>query len=232
MARPQLSIGIIFKNEIRCLERCLKSFQALREAVPCEIVMADTGSTDGSYEIAAKYADILFNFPWVNDFAAARNAVMDRCSGKWFLTVDADEWLDEDISELVSFLRSNRKRDEKIGTVIIRNYLTDRLSAGEQSDFVAIRLIRMSSGMRYKGIIHEKLPVSLSVDPAIRFTHTILQHDGYIGLNSERGRAKRERNLALLEIELEKIQMMHRGCCNILKAAGWSRTIWSASDGA
>ena len=109
MARPQLSIGIIFRNEARCLERCLKSFQALKAAVPCEIVMADTGSTDGSYEIAAKYADILFDFPWINDFSAARNAVMDRCSGKWYLSVDADEWLSEDISELVDFLRSLKK---------------------------------------------------------------------------------------------------------------------------
>ena len=42
MSKPVLSIGIIFKNEIRCLERCLKSLQPLREAVPCELVMADS----------------------------------------------------------------------------------------------------------------------------------------------------------------------------------------------
>ena len=45
-AKPVLSIGMIFKNEIRCLERCLKSLQPLREAVPCELVMSDTGSDD------------------------------------------------------------------------------------------------------------------------------------------------------------------------------------------
>ena len=90
MSKPVLSIGIIFKNEIRCLERCLKSLQPLREAVPCELVMADTGSDDGSREIAEKYADILFDFPWINDFSAARNAVMDRSTGAWFLTLDAD----------------------------------------------------------------------------------------------------------------------------------------------
>jgi len=103
--RPLLSIGIIFKNEIRCLERCLKSFQPLREAIPCEIVMADTGSIDGSRYVAERYADILFDFPWIDDFSAARNAVMDRCSGKWYLSIDADEWLDGDITELVEILR-------------------------------------------------------------------------------------------------------------------------------
>ena len=45
---PLLSIGIIFKNEERCIERCLQSLEALRQAIPCELVMADTGAEDGS----------------------------------------------------------------------------------------------------------------------------------------------------------------------------------------
>ncbi len=90
---PLLSVGIIFKNEARCIERCLKSLLPLKELLSCEIVMADTGSTDGSREIAQQYADILIDFPWINDFSAARNAVMDRCSGKWYFSIDCDEWL-------------------------------------------------------------------------------------------------------------------------------------------
>ena len=58
-----LSIGIIFKNEIRGLERCVKSLQTLRETLPCQLVMADTGSEDGSHDIAVKYADVFFRFP-------------------------------------------------------------------------------------------------------------------------------------------------------------------------
>ena len=95
MKKPLLSIGIIFKNEIRCLERCLMSLKPLREAISCEVVMADTGSDDGSREVAEKYADILIDFPWIDDFAAARNAVLDRSSGEWFMTLDADKILYE-----------------------------------------------------------------------------------------------------------------------------------------
>ena len=73
-----------------CLEKCLNALEPLRQAIPCELVIADTGSTDKTKEIAEKYADILFDFKWVNDFSKARNAVMDKCSGKWYLTVDAD----------------------------------------------------------------------------------------------------------------------------------------------
>ena len=81
MPKPLLSIGMIVKDEIRCIEKCLKALQPLREAFPCELVIADTGSTDGTREVAERYADILFDFSWIDDFAAARNAVMDRCSG-------------------------------------------------------------------------------------------------------------------------------------------------------
>ena len=204
MARAQLSIGMIFKNESRCLERCLQSLQPLRRAVPCELVMADTGSTDGSREIAERYADVLFDFPWIDDFSAARNAVINRCTGKWFLSIDSDEWMDEDIGELTELLKSPLRRAEQAGTVIIRNYLSDRLSDGDYRDFLAIRLIRISSGLRYVGAIHEHVPVVANEEPIIQLKCTILHHDGYVGLNDERGREKRERNLALIRSELEK----------------------------
>ena len=130
MSTPLLSIGIIFKNEIRCLERCLKSLQPLRDALPCEVVMADTGATDGSRAVAERYADILFDFPWVNDFSAARNAVMERCSGKWYMTIDCDEWVGADIQGFVTFLTAQHEFD--FGGVIIRNYNTLELEAGTE----------------------------------------------------------------------------------------------------
>ena len=46
MNQPLLSIGMIVKNEERCLEKCLKALEPLRQAIPCELVIADTGSTD------------------------------------------------------------------------------------------------------------------------------------------------------------------------------------------
>ena len=108
--KPIVSIGLIVKNEIRCIERCLKALQPLRDAVPCELVIADTGSTDGTREIAQKYADICFDFEWIDDFSAARNAVMDRCSGKWFFSIDADEYLDDNIDMLKQFFLSPHKK--------------------------------------------------------------------------------------------------------------------------
>lgn len=204
-SRPLLSIGMIFKNEIRCLERCLKSLAPLREAIPCELVMADTGADDGSREVAEKYADILFDFPWINDFAAARNAVMDRCSGQWFMTIDADEWFDDDCDELIDFLQTDGWHISDVASLIVRNHNSSEISLDTSfADFVALRILRMSLGVRYVGIIHEYWPVVPQENrPLSKLSKTILHHDGYIGLNTEKGKAKRDRNLSLLRKQLD-----------------------------
>lgn len=196
--KPILTIGIIFKNEIRCLEHCLKALAPLRESIPCELIMADTGSSDGSRKIAEQYADILFDFPWIGDFSAARNAVMNRASGQWYLTIDTDEYLDEDISELVKFLRSTNNQSELVCGIVQRNYETLEMDS-RYADFMAIRMIRMSTGLRYQGIIHELWPFEDQGIKEVRtLSHTILHHDGYVEIDSTQGKAKRERNLMLL----------------------------------
>lgn len=203
MPKPFISIGIIFKNEIRCLERCLRSLAPLREAIPCELVMADTGSSDGSREVAEKYADILFDFPWINDFSAARNAVMDRCTGRWYLSLDADEWLDADLSELVTFVRANNSKTWDTCMLRIRNYMTEG-DGSDYSDFFVSRMLRMSTGLRYQGAIHELWKYDDGRLLRANMLQTILHHDGYVGLNTGDGEAKRKRNQALLREELEK----------------------------
>ena len=203
MEKPVLSIGIIFRDDIRCIERCLTALEPLRKAVPCQLVMADTGSVDGSRAVAERFADILIDFPWINDFSAARNAVIDRSTGHWFLSVDTDEYLDEDISELVYFLTHKKKQTHDYCGIVIRNYSTYEMD-GDYSDFIAIRMARMSIGPHYKGNIHERwanLPETLTIVPLKR---TIFRHDGYVGLNSEAGKAKRERNLTLIREKLKQ----------------------------
>lgn len=197
-----LTIGMIVKNEIRCLERCLKALQPLREAVPSELIIADTGSDDGTREIAEKYADLVFDFPWINDFAAARNSVLDRANGEWFLTVDADEYLDEDCTEIVGYLSHPQLWKHNFCGVIIRNYGSADLS-GSYSDFLAVRMARMSFGARYTGAIHEMWTNS---DGAQIYGHrrTVFHHDGYVGLGTEKGAAKRKRNMDLLKEHLKE----------------------------
>jgi glycosyltransferase involved in cell wall biosynthesis len=84
----KLSIAIICKNEQACLEKCLESIKDADEIVIC-----DTGSTDKTIEIAKKYTDKIYTFPWINDFSAARNFAKEKCTGDWILSIDADHQL-------------------------------------------------------------------------------------------------------------------------------------------
>src|ERR1019366_3284007 len=87
-----LSVCMIVKNEERNLARCLDSVQGLAG----ELIVVDTGSTDETPGIAARYgAEVIpFDFTIV-DFAAARNHALERSSGRWILMLDADETLDQ-----------------------------------------------------------------------------------------------------------------------------------------
>src|SRR5580658_6649080 len=87
-----LSFCMIVKNEERNLPRCLDSVRGLAE----EYIVVDTGSTDATASIAARYgAEVIpFDFTIV-DFAAARNHAIERARGRWILMLDADETLDQ-----------------------------------------------------------------------------------------------------------------------------------------
>ncbi len=204
MSQPLLSIGMIVKNEERCLEKCLKALEPLRQAIPCELVIADTGSTDKTKEIAAKYADVLFDFKWVNDFSKARNAVMDRCSGKWYLTVDADEYLVPEINELVSFLLSPTATKKQQATVVLRNHFSTDMN-GTYSDFNAQRMCRMNTNTRYTNTIHEYFYApDITFDDIHILNNTIFDHDGYAYISPEHRIQKEARNLELLEENLKQ----------------------------
>jgi glycosyltransferase involved in cell wall biosynthesis len=86
-----LTITLIVRNEEATLGRCLDSVRGLAD----EIVVVDTGSTDGTREIAASYGARLVDFAWCDDFAAARNESLRQATGRWVLWLDADEYFDD-----------------------------------------------------------------------------------------------------------------------------------------
>lgn len=218
MKKPLLSIGMIIKNEIRCLERCLKSLEPLRKAIPCELVIADTGSTDGSRELAALYADILFDFVWVNDFSAARNAVLERCTGEWYLTIDADEWL-EDIEELVAFLTGPEGKYFNTAMVYQHNYGDPLLL--QYSNSLVPRMGKLREGkLRYQYSIHEVLYfVDNTPFNTKLLENTFLHHDGYVDIGDGSKEAKGRRNMELLREEQKKHPQDLRTLCQCVQSA-------------
>ncbi len=85
-----ISVCMIVKNEEKVLARCLEPLKQVAD----EIVIADTGSTDGTKEIAGKYTDKIYDFKWTGDFSDARNFVFSKATGDYIYSADADEVLD------------------------------------------------------------------------------------------------------------------------------------------
>src|SRR5690348_13490918 len=85
-----LGLSMIVKNEAHTLRMCLGSVQG----VVSQIVVADTGSTDRSADIAREFGATVITIPWENDFAKARNASLNAINTDWVLVLDGDEELD------------------------------------------------------------------------------------------------------------------------------------------
>ena len=96
-----ISLCMIVKNEERILARCLDSVADLVD----EIIIVDTGSTDGTREVAARYTDKLFTFAWIDDFSAARNFAFSKASMEYIYSADADEVLDAENRERFRLLK-------------------------------------------------------------------------------------------------------------------------------
>ena len=67
---------------------------------------------------------------------------MDRASGEWYLSIDADEWLDGDISELTDFLLGSRGEACSAADLVVRSYTTYEL-AGYYIDKVPVQTYRL-----------------------------------------------------------------------------------------
>jgi glycosyltransferase involved in cell wall biosynthesis len=175
---------MIVKNEARCLARCLKS---VRQNVD-EIVIVDTGSTDGTIEIAKAFGAKIFRFDWANDFSAARNFALDQTTGNWTLVLDADEFAS---GLLANEIREFIKMKPAIGRLrIVSEFRRNGQQLRSQS-FVS-RLF--PCGARFEGRIHEQIVSSL---PRVNLRGE-LWHDGYLEAK------KTDRNIKMLLAELER----------------------------
>jgi len=194
--RQTLSICMIVKNEEEFIEGALESVQDIAD----QIVILDTGSTDGTIKIAKKYDTEIHYFEWQDDFSAARNESIKYAEEDWILWIDADERL---VDKSKNKLRKLLKPEEKpvIYKVNIKNYQ----EAGNSfylSD--AHRLFNNNQGIYFTGIIHEQLSPSVKkLNGEERESDIILEHYGY-SLEQERAQEKNQRNKKLLNKMIEE----------------------------
>ena len=178
-----LSVHMIVKNEENVLARCLRS---LIQLSPREVVIADTGSSDATKEIAHWFGCKVIDLPWNDHFSEARNAVLEHCTSEWIMWIDADEEIEE------------------TGAATIKKRILDKEM---KEDFHAVRFVEGPSTMmqcriwknrkevQWIGRVHEKVRIDTGLQRHVDVA--IIQH------SDERRPEKQRRNLRLINIDIE-----------------------------
>ena len=162
-----ISLCMIVKNEERLLARCLDSVADLMD----EIIIVDTGSTDKTKEIAARYTDKIYDFEWINDFAAARNFAFSKAGMEYIYSADADEVLDEENRK--AFLELKKTLLPEID--IVQMYYGNQLSFGTIYNFdkeLRPKLFKRLRPFTWAEPIHEQV----IMEPVIYDSDVIISH--------------------------------------------------------
>lgn len=190
-----ISVCIITKNEADNLQKCLESLQPY----PFEIVVVDTGSADDTMDVARRYTDRIYEFTWIDDFAAARNFAAKCASNDFLFPIDTDEILTAlDWEQLQAAVAEH---PECVGHVKRLDYFeTD--SEVKCYDVMIERLYDRRY-YQFQGAIHEALVPISDIPYTYYETSIVIDHAGYLG-TPEKLQEKANRNLALLQKEVEK----------------------------
>ncbi len=190
--RQSLSVCMIVKDAQGALYRCLDSVKDIAD----EIIVCDTGSTDRTMAIAREYTDQVYEIPWEDDFAAARNRSIERATKDWVLWIDADEAL-IGAEQLSKYLRPNMYN----GYVIRQHHYA--IDADFKPD-VPVRLFRNGMGIRFFGCVHEHPETALNegVQPSVILSDVHIMHDGYVTESVRRKRFLRNLPMVLKDRKL------------------------------
>jgi tetratricopeptide (TPR) repeat protein len=198
-ARPAsgltISLCMIVKDEEEMLPGCLEAVAAAVD----EIIVVDTGSSDGTVEIAESFGARVLHFPWNGSFSDARNAGLEAASCDWLFYLDADEHL---VPEDAVKIRQLLGRTWREGFHLVETNYTGGEDAGTAVTHLALRIFRNRPEYRFEGRIHEQktghMPTYLP--PRFEATTIRIRHYGYLK-NRISAREKSRRNIELLELE-------------------------------
>ncbi|MBQ7721288.1 MAG: glycosyltransferase family 2 protein [Kiritimatiellae bacterium] len=138
----RISVCIICGNEIDNIERCLRSVTWADE-----ILVMDSFSTDGTYEVAKKYTDNVFRHEWLG-YIAQKKLISERASCPWILFVDADEEVSTSLRDEIETMFSKPIPDDIHGFNCPRlvHYLGRWIWHGDWYPDMKLRLFRKDFG--------------------------------------------------------------------------------------
>lgn len=162
-----ISLCMIVKNEEAVLARCLDSLAD----IPDEYIIVDTGSTDSTIEIARRYTDLVFDFAWINDFAAARNFSLSKASCDYIYIADADEVLDEENLLRFRLLKQALLSEVEVVEMLYANQLSFNTTYNFDAEYRP-KMFRRLREFYFTDPVHEVL----RTDPIVYRSDVIIRH--------------------------------------------------------
>lgn len=153
----EISLCMIVRDEEKSLGRCLSSVGDIAD----EIIIIDTGSTDGTKEIARSFGAKLYDFAWVNDFAAARNYSFRKAGKDYIVWLDADDILLPEDRE--QFMQLKRILPAGIDSVAMKYNVGFDGEGRAVTSLRRNRLVKRSCNFEWIGAVHEYLDIPANI---------------------------------------------------------------------
>ena len=152
---PLLSIVVIAKNEADRIRALFES-----ASIADEVLVVDSGSTDDTVEICNSYGARVIHREWMG-YAAQKQFAMEQASGRWVLSLDADEALSPQSSaEIVKAINDASQEVHAFSMPRLSRYLNRWILHGGWYPDRKIRLVRRGFGRWIGDGLHEKLEVA------------------------------------------------------------------------
>ncbi len=182
-----LSVVIITYNEEANIGRALESVRALVGDGKGEIIVVDSGSTDRTVEIAQSYGARVFIEEW-KGYAAQKNSAIDKATGDWILSLDADERVSSTAVQVIQRILGpdSDVYDGVSGCWLSRkNYFLGRwIRHGGFYPDKKLRLFRRGRGRFENRAVHETVSVDGRAEQALEMdfrmgSEIALEHHSY-----------------------------------------------------
>jgi len=164
----EITLCLIVKNEEQKLSACLESFRGVFQ----KLIIVDTGSTDGTIEIAQQFGAEVFHFEWKNNFSDARNFALSKVKTAWTMMADADDTLESKV-QLLNELKNIP--DGSIGVFL--PYLYSNVRNGRGTMAFLPRIWKTNLRLTYVLPVHEYLNIPREIlQSFVRINVPVLHH--------------------------------------------------------
>lgn len=160
-----VSVCMIVRDEEAVIRRCLSCVRSFAD----EIIVVDTGSKDQTASVCKEMGAKVYDLPWQDDFAAARNYAFSKAACDYQFWLDADDVISEADQEKMKELKETL--DESVSVVMMR-YEMQHAEHESPVVFERERLLRKKDHFLWKGRVHE------SIEPSGKIMHSdiVIRH--------------------------------------------------------